>query len=152
MGASQYIGCDGLIGAHRVGAMEHGNAWEDEIPKARRHKVEADVLGLLRQGYSTDYVGNRLGLSHGVIYGIRRRHGLVGGRDAHRTSKIKAIHKPESALDYVDDIRIMRGPDAESGEQTYIASVNDDAIIGHVCGTVAGAINDVMRQVKEPEK
>jgi hypothetical protein len=151
MGAAQYIGCSGTVGAHRVGFMEHGHFGEAEDAMRARDELEQEVLRLCRQGYSTKYISNRMGISHNAAYRIKQQHGLVAKKDGHKTTKIKMIRNPESALDYVDDVRIMRGPDSEVGSRTYIVSVNDDKIVGITCGTVAGAINAVMRKVKEPD-
>ena len=150
MSVSQFIGCSGTIGAHRVGAMEHGHFGEEERVMALRDEFQQEVLRLLRVGYSVDYIAARLSSTHGKVFGIKKRFGLVGGRDSYGASKLKCIHKPEGALEYVDDVRIMRGPDTEAGEATYIVSVNEDSIVGLTCGTVAGAINSVMCKVKEP--
>ena len=150
MEVARLIGCAGTVGAHRVGAMEHGNFGEEERAMAARDEFQQEVLRLLRGGYSVDYIAARLSSTHGKVFGIKKRFGLVSGRDSYRASKLKCIHKPEGALEYVDDVRILRGPDTEAGEATYIASVNEDTIIGLTCGTVAGAINSVMCKVKEP--
>ena len=131
------IGVDGTIGASRVGFREYGH---------RSPEFEAAVLDLRGQvpPVSCREIAARMGVHVSVIHRVCKRHGLTGEVRAART--LNTVHRVDTALEYVDDLRIMRGPDTEGGECTYIASVNDDSVVGHTCQGVDAAINDVIRE------
>lgn len=135
--AASIIGVNGTIGAQRVGYQTFGR---------RSPEVESAII-MMRQRVepvSVRDIADRLGVSVDCVMRVMKKNHLLGIRAKAR--KVVSIHKAETALEHVDDIRIMRGEDTESGEETYIVSVNDDSVMGHVCGTVPAAINDAMRE------
>lgn len=128
---------------HRVGCMEPV-FFDDDYVK------DEEILALRRKGRALPYIADRLGCSESHVHRVVRKRGLIKRDDAHRTTKLKCIKNVASALEYVDEVRIFRGPDTETGEPTYCVSLEDEDIIGLTCGTVTGALNSAMRMLKEP--